>query len=32
MTKEQIQALIDSAISGQGNQIDLGGGIAYHIE
>ena len=25
MTKEQIQALIDSAISGQGNQIDLGG-------
>lgn len=25
MTKEQIQALIDSAISGQGNQVDIGG-------
>lgn len=28
MTKDQIQALIDSAINGQGNQVDSGGKLA----
>lgn len=28
MTKEQIQALIDAKIAGQGNQIDIGGALA----
>ena len=28
MTKEQIQALIDGKIAGQGNQIDIGGALS----
>lgn len=28
MTKDQIQALIDGKIAGQGNQIDIGGALA----